>query len=92
MRGIPIISQSFINYFIIFYSIFPSIFYGEIGKENLFKQMAGKMTGYDWLGNYIKENPNASKEQVIKAYTEELNKNQTQKKYGGFMNLKFKKY
>ena len=68
---------------------------GDIGKEQIFKQMAEKMTGYDWMGNYLKLNPNATPEEVDKAYKEEQSKKKTsivENKYGGLMKLNFKKY
>jgi len=30
---------------------------GEIGKEEIFKNQAEKMTGYSWMGDYLKSNP-----------------------------------
>ena len=30
---------------------------GNIGKEEVFKKQAEKMTGYSWMGNYINSNP-----------------------------------
>lgn len=74
-------------------AIFSSL--GDIGKEQIFKQMAEKMTGYDWMGNYLKLNPNATPEEVDKAYKEEQSKKKTsivENKYGGLMKLNFKKY
>jgi hypothetical protein len=64
---------------------------GNIGKEEIFKQIAENMTGYDWLGNYIKANPNATREELIEAANIEMQKKQkTVAAYGG--KLKFKKY
>lgn len=77
---------------------------GSIGKEEVFKDIAENMTGYDWLGNYLKINPNASKEEVVAAAQEEMKKKSTSyfknrpsinttpitAAYGGKM--KFKKY
>ncbi len=31
---------------------------GEIGKEEIFKNQAEKMTGYSWMGDFLKSNPN----------------------------------
>jgi hypothetical protein len=30
---------------------------GEIGKEEIFKNQAEKITGYSWMGDYLKSNP-----------------------------------
>ena len=78
---------------------------GSIGKEEVFKDIAENMTGYDWLGNYLKINPNATKEEVTAAAKVEMQKKNdsrfknrpaidtspiTTGAYGGKM--KFKKY
>jgi hypothetical protein len=77
---------------------------GRIGKEEVFKKIAENMTGYDWLGNYIKANPNATEQEVLQAAVEYTKKNKNLFKnrpvidttpikanaYGGKM--KFKKY
>ena len=62
---------------------------GDIGKENVYKKMAEKITGYDWMGNYLKENPNATPDDVLKAWENEKN---NKKAYGGYLTPKFKKY
>jgi len=68
---------------------------GAIGKEETFKKMAETMTGYDWMGKYLKQNPNATPEEADKAYKadeEKKKKDATTYKKGGMMDLKFKKY
>jgi len=77
---------------------------GSIGKEEVFKKIAENMTGYDWLGNYLKLNPNATEQEIKDAYAleQKSKKNPFQNRpavdtspitagaYGGKM--KFKKY
>lgn len=40
---------------------------GDIGKEETFKRIAKTTTGYNWLGQYQKQNPNATKEETEEA-------------------------
>ena len=59
---------------------------GAIGKEETFKKMAEKMTGYDWMGKYLKANPNATPSEAKDAYDKEQeDKGKESKKY--FENL-----
>jgi hypothetical protein len=37
---------------------------GDIGKEETFKRIAKTTTGYNWLGQYQKQNPNATPEEI----------------------------
>jgi hypothetical protein len=50
---------------------------GSIGKEEVFKDIAENMTGYTWLGEYLKINPNATEEEVKAAAQEEVKKKGT---------------
>ena len=59
---------------------------GAIGKEETFKKMAEKITGYDWMGKYLKANPNATPSEVKAAHDKEQeDKGKESKKY--FENL-----
>jgi hypothetical protein len=40
---------------------------GQIGKEYLYKDQAENIFGYDWKGEYLKKNPNATAAEVIAA-------------------------
>lgn len=42
--------------------------FGNVGKEETYKDMAIAATGYDWMGKYMQNNPNATKAEVEKAY------------------------
>lgn len=55
---------------------------GSIGKEEVYKKIVKNTFGYNWLGKYIKDNPNASKEQILSDF-EKVNKNQN--KNGGYI-------
>ncbi len=61
---------------------------GDIGKEQIYKQIAATTTGYNWLGEFIKANPNATPEQVAEAYSKE--NPSSQKKLGGLLMKKYK--
>ena len=75
---------------------------GRIGKEEVFKKIAKNMTGYTWVGDYLKANPDATEQDMLKAAEEYVqNKNLFKNRptidttpitaaYGGKM--KFKKY
>ena len=38
---------------------------GNVGKEEIYKKIAKTTTGYSWLGEFQKMNPNATKEETI---------------------------
>lgn len=40
---------------------------GDIGKEEIYKKIAVTTTGYNFLGKFMKENPNATPEQALEA-------------------------
>lgn len=40
---------------------------GDVGKEEVYKKIAKTTTGYNWLGEYQKANPNATSKQIQEA-------------------------
>src|SRR5690606_34680159 len=42
--------------------------FGNVGKEEVYKDMAVEATGYNWMGKYMQGNPKATKEEAVKAY------------------------
>lgn len=63
---------------------------GNIGKENMYKEIA-KITGYNWLGEYLKRNPNASPEEVVAEAQKHVAKEEPTTNagaYGGKLKLK----
>lgn len=60
---------------------------GNVGKEEVYKKIAKTTTGYSWLGEYQKMNPNATPEET-KAAAEKagvLTDNTTKKALGGYL-------
>lgn len=60
---------------------------GNIGKEEIYKKIAKTTTGYSWLGEYQKMNPDATPEEVEKAAKKAgvLTDGTTKKALGGYL-------
>jgi len=62
---------------------------GNIGKEGVTKKQAEQIFGYDWKGRYKADNPDASDEEVDKAFRLELFKlASSENAYGGYLKKK----
>jgi len=60
---------------------------GNVGKEEIYKKIAKTTTGYSWLGEYQKMNPDATPEQTAEAARKAgiLTDNTTKKALGGYL-------
>lgn len=60
---------------------------GNVGKEEIYKKIAKTTTGYSWLGEYQKMNPDATPEEVEKAAKKAgvLTDSTTKKALGGYL-------
>lgn len=61
--------------------------FGNIGKEEVYKKIAKTTTGYSWLGEYQKMNPDATPEEVERAAKKAgiLTDSTTKKALGGYL-------
>lgn len=65
---------------------------GNVGKENMYKEIA-KITGYTWLGDFIKRNPNATEEELIAEAKKHVVQEQPTTNVGAYGGkLKLKRY
>ena len=60
---------------------------GNVGKEEIYKKIAKTTTGYSWLGEYQKMNPDATPEEVERAAKKAgvLTDSTTKKALGGYL-------
>jgi len=60
---------------------------GNVGKEEVYKKIAKTTTGYNWLGEYQKANPNATPEETKEAAKKAgvLTESTTKKALGGYL-------
>jgi len=60
---------------------------GEVGKEEIYKKIAKTTTGYSWLGEYQKMNPNATPKEIEEAAKKAgvLTDSTTKKDLGGYL-------
>jgi len=63
---------------------------GEIGKENVFKQQAEKLTGYKWMGDYLMSDPNYKAQYDAINNDKSLDNKQKYAKQQELMNNRFK--